>query len=235
MRYDSLVDAFILKQQPLGEADVLGTWFTRELGKVRGVVVGGRRPQSRLSAALLPGTILKIRLVARHDKGLFTVAGTRDARVIISEFTEVQTWVYVWALEAITKAVPDVEQNLSLYSAVEFLFARIAHMQQGEEVFTILQFLVTLLDILGIAPQEAYSQDGRRWFDLGGGGFVTQPVQYGAVPVMPVVYDRYVQMRSHVHTGAREVDAELVRLLEQVLEHYLERPLHSFSFVNAIL
>lgn len=234
MRYDSLVEGFILKQQPMGEADVLATWFTRELGKVRGVVAGGRRPQSRLAGSLLPGTVLHLRLVARHDKGLFTLAGTREARVLIPKFSEVQMLVYVWILESVAKAMPDMEPNAVLFDLATASFERIALMYDADIAFVCAGFLVRLLHVLGIAPQPAEQPAGVRWFDQVSGRFVEQAAPAG-LPVLAETYERYMSLLQTGADAPADADAAVVRLLEHVLERYLERQVRSFSYVNDIL
>lgn len=235
MRYDSLVQAYVLKQQPLGEADVLGTWFTRELGKVRGVVVSGRRPQSRLTAALLPGVVLRLRLVARHDRGLFTVAGTRDAEVVIAAFSEVQASVYAWVAECLVKAVPDMEPQPALFDGVVRTFERIATARDDDAAFVCAQFLILLLRELGIAPQALPEGAEVRWFDLARGVFTHTGTSATLLPVAAATHERYASLCVGAVAEPSAADASVVRLLEQVLERYLERPVRSFSSLNGIL
>src|SRR5213595_2654069 len=47
-------DAIILKTYPLGEADRIVAFFSREHGKVRGVANGARRMKNRFGASLEP-------------------------------------------------------------------------------------------------------------------------------------------------------------------------------------
>ena len=45
-------EAFILRTYPFGEADLIVSYFTRDMGKLRGVAKGVRRPKSRFGAGL---------------------------------------------------------------------------------------------------------------------------------------------------------------------------------------
>src|SRR3954468_24585516 len=47
-------DAIILKTYPLGEADRIVAFFTRDRGKVRGVANGARKMKNRFGASLEP-------------------------------------------------------------------------------------------------------------------------------------------------------------------------------------
>lgn len=239
MRHDSVTEAFLLKQQPLSEADVLGTWFSRDLGKVRAVVMSARRPHSRLAAALLPGAVVTIRLVGRHEQGLFKVAGVPATQLFIRTFSEQQTIVYSWALEAVAKSTPDMEPHPVLFDAATRLFARLADVAANPLATTALLFLIDLLEALGMTPEHAVDPARGVWFDPTQGGFTGAPSGDGARAVDPQVFDRYVQLRR-LAAGVSvpeyaAVDPLLLRLLEQLLEYYLDRPLRSFSFLSDIL
>ena len=45
-------EAFILRTYPFGEADLIVSYFTRDMGKLRGIAKGVRRPKSRFGAGL---------------------------------------------------------------------------------------------------------------------------------------------------------------------------------------
>jgi DNA repair protein RecO (recombination protein O) len=45
-------EAFILRSYPFGEADLVVSYFTRDMGKLRGIAKGVRRPKSRFGAGL---------------------------------------------------------------------------------------------------------------------------------------------------------------------------------------
>src|SRR6188474_1971123 len=53
-------DALILRTYPLGEADRLVVFLTRDRGKKRGVAKAARRPRSRFTGALEPLTEVRV-------------------------------------------------------------------------------------------------------------------------------------------------------------------------------
>src|SRR5947208_12315943 len=62
-------DAIILKTYPLGEADRIVAFFSREHGKVRGVANGARRMKNRFGASLEP---------LAHSRIIFSQKENRD-------------------------------------------------------------------------------------------------------------------------------------------------------------
>ena len=62
-------DAIILKTYPLGEADRIVSFFSREHGKMRGVANGARRMKNRFGASLEP---------LAHSRVMFFLKENRD-------------------------------------------------------------------------------------------------------------------------------------------------------------
>jgi DNA repair protein RecO (recombination protein O) len=65
-------EAIILKRIPLGEADLLVTFYSREFGKVRAVAKGARRSTSRLVGHLEPLTLLRLSLAQTRTLDIIT-------------------------------------------------------------------------------------------------------------------------------------------------------------------
>ena len=66
-------DAIILKTYPLGEADRIVAFFSREHGKVRGVANGARKMKNRFGAALEPLTVTRLQFFERENRDLVRI------------------------------------------------------------------------------------------------------------------------------------------------------------------
>ncbi len=240
MRYDSVVRAFLLKQQQLGEADVLGTWFTKEEGKIRAVIAAARRPQSRLSSALLPASCFDIRLVSRSDSGLFKLIGVSNGTVYAAGMTEQQAVLYSWFVEVVGKATPDHEPSLEIFSVAEYFFEQLAGVTSEIELaWLCARVQIKLLQAFGVGmrqlvPHEAY------FFDVRHGGFAPLSTATDQSPVSPEVLALYISAYASpagvlLEPEQRTSLAALVGLLEGAIEYYLDRPVRSFEFLNGIL
>ena len=66
-------DAIILKTYPLGEADRIVAFFSREHGKVRGVANGARKMKNRFGAALEPLTHARLQFYEKENRDLVRI------------------------------------------------------------------------------------------------------------------------------------------------------------------
>src|SRR6185503_26109 len=66
-------DAIILKTYPLGEADRIVVFFSRDHGKVRGVANGARRMKNRFGASLEPLAHSRIMFQEKENRDLVRV------------------------------------------------------------------------------------------------------------------------------------------------------------------
>lgn len=64
------VEAFILRTYPLKESDKIVSFFTRELGKCRGVARGARRPKSKFGSSLEPLSQVRVQFFEREGRDL---------------------------------------------------------------------------------------------------------------------------------------------------------------------
>lgn len=98
------IRGIVLKKQPLNEADELVTVYSKQLGKVRMKVQSSKKPTSRLSFAIQPGSIGDFRLVGkspfyrlagaevnRSSKALYSDLARSQAFFIMSELVNVST------------------------------------------------------------------------------------------------------------------------------------------------
>src|SRR5215813_896596 len=66
-------DAIILKTYPLGEADRIVAFFSRDHGKIRGVANGARRMKNRFGASLEPLAHSRIQFFERENRDLVRI------------------------------------------------------------------------------------------------------------------------------------------------------------------
>jgi DNA repair protein RecO (recombination protein O) len=66
-------DAIILKTYPLGEADRIVSFFTRDYGKLRGVANGARRMKNRFGASLEPLAHSRIMFFEKENRDLVRI------------------------------------------------------------------------------------------------------------------------------------------------------------------
>lgn len=243
MRYDSTLTAFMLKKQPIGEADMLVTWYTQEEGKLRSSVAAARRTNSRLAYVLQPGSLASIRLVGRGTQGsLFKLAGAVPVKSFITEFSECQSVLHSWFMEIVLRATPDAESNPELFAVARDFFAGLALVQDASRVpLFAVTVLAHLLRVLGIAVHEEAEGAVPQFFSVSGGGFFNHAEHIDRVSVAKYVWDRYCVLKNANASTvvglqlADSVDEHVLSLLESFLEYHLERPIRSFAFLSGII
>lgn len=241
MRYDSTLTAFMLKKQPIGEADMLVTWYTQEEGKMRSSVAAARRTTSRLAYVLQPGSLAAIRLVGRGAPGgLLKLAGGIPIQSYITEFSEYQAVLHAWFMEVILRATPDAERNEELFALARDFFTGLALLGRAESIpFFTATVLIHLLSVLGIAVHEEESVPN--FFSVSGGGFFNHAEHTDRIAISERFWSRYGALKN---VGVSTVliseqpdgsDVHILSILESFLEYHLERPIRSFPFLSGII
>lgn len=242
MRYDSTLTAFMLKKQPIGEADMLVTWYTQEEGKIRSSVAAARRTTSRLAYVLQPGSTARIRLVGRGvTGGLLKLAGAEPVENFITEFSEHQAVVYAWFMEVVLRATPDAERNEELFNLARDFFTGLALLKVRHSIpFFAVTVLIHLLFGLGIAVHEE-DKGVPKFFSVSGGGFFYYAEHADRMLISEHFWNRYSVLKNQNvstvldSTQADPDDARMLSILQSFLEYHLERPIRSFPFLSGII
>lgn len=241
-RSDEWVHGFVLKTHDIGEADVLVTWFTEELGKVRGVVTGGRRLTSRLLAGIRSGVMTELRLVSRDGHGLYKLAGVRLLSAQMDTDDASRNVLLQWFLEVILRSLPDAQKNEAVFVLAEEFLSELDKLVE-ENLWS--QFLIlvlnNLLTALGVAVHMPSMGIVPKYFSVSRGGFFETGGQRDGQTVDLEIYSRYVSLRGkNIASGLNlpsdeRVDWLLCLWLHQFLEYHIDRKIRSFEFVNAII
>ena len=66
--------AIILRSRKWGEADRIITFYSKDLGKIRGVARGARRQKSRFGGAIEPFSVCRLNLFEKARDSLFRIS-----------------------------------------------------------------------------------------------------------------------------------------------------------------
>jgi DNA repair protein RecO (recombination protein O) len=144
--------AIILKSRKWADADRIVTFYTKELGKIRGIARGARRLKSRFGSALEPFTLCHLNLFEKPGDSLFRVshvdlvASFQPLREDLALMTSAARMVNVVA--AVT---PDGDPDPRIFDTLEQGLASIP--RSGDPAFTALLFQIRLLGLTGFRPQ----------------------------------------------------------------------------------
>jgi DNA repair protein RecO (recombination protein O) len=108
--------AIVLRTYRVGEADKIVVFFTRELGKVRGIARGARRARSQFGASLEIGTEVGLTFFEKENQELVRV---NRCDIVSSCFRSVEEPIRACTLAYLTDLTdafaPEREPNVKLY------------------------------------------------------------------------------------------------------------------------
>jgi len=241
------VEAIVLRHNDWGEADRLLGIYTREMGKLRAIAKGVRKPRSRKAGHLEPFTRVSLLLAKGRDLWIVTQAEAVNAHLNLRQDL-MRVGYAAYAVELLDRFTYEEGENPLLYRLLSDTLARLD--SQADPLVTIHYYEIRLLDLLGFRPQlfrcASCLEDIQpldQYFSASQGGVLcprcgaTTP---GASPVSmnALKYLRHFQRSSYADAAhARltpEVERELERLLQQYLTYLLERGLNSPDFLRRV-
>ncbi|MBL8030743.1 MAG: DNA repair protein RecO [Candidatus Doudnabacteria bacterium] len=233
----------VLKAQPLGEADSLITWFTREQGKIRTVVASARRPHSRLQYALMPGTTVAFRVTQRTGQNnLAKLIQAIPVEVYVRDFSEGRGLVLQWLQEIIFRATPDEQANEPLFGLLQETLAVLARPDFTLISVPVVMFGVMkhLCEVLGFGISEPVDLGTSYYFNMDAGGFVASPTSGDDWFLITQEVDRFVHIgrlpiAQLVGVQPEPIDERLADLVAHFFEYHTERMVRSSRLFGAIL
>ncbi len=241
------VEAVVLRSRDWGEADRLLWLYTLEMGKVRAVAKGVRRPRSRKAGHLLPFTQVRLLLAQGRDFFLVTQAEAINTFPSLRETIESATYAS-YVVELLDRFTFEEGENRPLYRLLVDTLERLASLAEREIVLR--YYELRLLDLVGFRPQlfqcvlckeTIQAQDQFFSSSLGGVvcpscGRLAQGVQPVSLPALK--YLRHLQ-RSPFEEARRAhptvaVQREMETLLQDYLRFHLERNLNTLPFLRRL-
>jgi len=240
-------EVIVLRQQQLGEADRIVTLFTRELGKLRAVAKGVRRPTSRLGGRIEPFT--HARLLLARGRTLDVIAQAE----IVGAFAGVRADLIrsahaAYVAELVDRGLPDRDRHEEVFELTRGTLEALDRAGKDSAEMTVLRFALRLTGFLGYQPEtEACLECGRHvprghggaesWaFSSRRGGVLCAACRVqdtdavSASPGVLAAFDYLVQAPAQQSMRIRMTLAqrgELSRLVQMHLEHRLETKLRA--------
>jgi DNA repair protein RecO (recombination protein O) len=241
------VEAVVLRHSDWGEADRLLWLFTRELGKVRAIGKGLRKPRSRKAGHLEPFTRASLQLARGRDLWIVTQAEAIDAHLRLrDDLLRVGYAAYV--VELLDRFTYEEGEHREMYRLLADTLARLD--QEPEAVLPVRYYEVRLLDLLGYRPQlfncahcgkEIKAED--QYFSASLGGVLCPGCGSNTAGAQPISmnalrYLRHFQRSRYAEASRARVGTGVDREIELVMQHYLtyllERGLNTPAFLRRV-
>ena len=240
-------EAIVLKRFNLGEADKLLTLYTPNIGKLRAIAKGVRRPKSRMGGHLELLSHSSLMLARGKNLDIITQAET------ISSFQPLRDDLWrsslaLYAAELVEQFAAEHVENYPVYKLLLDTLHRLCDAQGGE--LALRYFELNLLAHLGYKPElhqclscSSALEPTTNLFSPSGGGVLcqncrdeeplTQPISLNALKVM-----RFLQKSDYTRASRLKLNAALARELESLMRRYiryiLEREVKSVEWLDRL-
>jgi DNA repair protein RecO (recombination protein O) len=241
------LEAVVLRHYDWGEADRLLWLFSLEMGKIKAIAKGVRKPHSRKAGHLEPFTRVSLLLARGRDLFLITQAETLDAYLSLREGLIGVTYAS-YVVELLDRFTYEEGENRTLY---RLLVDTLTRLSQAKNIELVLRYYeVRLMDIVGFRPQlfqctgcgtEISPQD--QYFSARQGG-VLCPIcgvnLKGSIPVSmeSLKYLRHFQRSNYPNAMRARITPTINQEIEAIMQYYmtylLERGLNTPVFLRQV-
>ena len=115
-------DSIILKTYPLGEADRIVAFFSRDHGKMRGVANGARKMKNRFGASLEPLAHSRIQFLEKENRDLVRIQSAEILDSPMALFADYERAVYAARLIELTdRFLPEHQPHDAVFRLVRMM------------------------------------------------------------------------------------------------------------------
>ncbi len=240
-------EAIVLKRSDFGEADRLLTLYSKELGKIRAIAKGARKPQSRKTGHVELFMRSKFFIAKGRNLDIVTQAEMIDSYAALrNDLLHVSHASY--AVELLDRFTVEDDPHSGLYNLLDHTLTRFA--EADDLSLATRYYELHLLSATGFQPrlfhcvscgEDIEEQDQFFSPDLGGilcpacrhADRRAVPVSAAAVKVMRYLQTRHWETVKHLRLR-RALLEELESLMHNYIQHTLERELKSVDFIHQL-
>ena len=242
-------EAVVLKQTPLGEADRILTLFTPDVGKVRAVARGVRRPKSKLSGHLELLNQAKVSLsYGRSLDAINEAQSIRSFRGFRDDLQRISKAIYM--AELVDGFTIDNSANYELYL---LLVNSLSWLESTDNTDLLLRYFeLHLLEVSGYRPElvncvecSTRLEPGDHLFLGSSGGMLCPecrltseesliPVSLNAMKVLRFLQRETSFANVNEFNAPPHILAVLERLNRVYIRYLVERDLKSAEFMNLV-
>jgi DNA repair protein RecO (recombination protein O) len=240
-------EAIIIKRIKLGEADRILTIYTQELGKLKAVAKGTRRPKSKLGGHVELLTHSRLMLARGRNLDIITQAQTIDNFLPIKDDLErISRGLYI--AELVDSFTGEHIEDPQLFN---LLLETLKQLSQSADYEPILRYFeLNLLDHLGYRPQLQHCTDcnsplkpDTNFFSCKLGGVLcrdccfneptARPLSLNALKVLRLWQNCDLAAARRVRIN-RELAVELEQVMREYIKYLLEKQLKSTVWLDRL-
>ena len=237
-------EGIVLRRHDFGEADRLLTLYSRDLGKIKVIAKGARKPQSRKTGHLELFMRTQLLIATGRQLDLVTQAELIEPYRGLGQSLVRATYAG-YAVELLDSFTPEKEPNLSLY---QLLSDSLGRFSDSDNLMLAARFYeLKLLSLVGFQPQLFYCVVTNRpilqedqFISAEEGGIVSPSGREKAHRIRPISASavkllRYLQTHDweqlHALSLQYPLHHELEGIMHDYLQYLLEKRLRSAEFL----
>lgn len=241
-------EVIVLRSTPLGDADKIVTFYSPELGKLRGVAKGARRTKSPFGSSLEVLTHLQL-LFFQSNSGLHRVSQTNLLdyfSALRQDLSQLTSTLYL--VDLVYCLTPAEDANPALF---ELLLHTLKLLETGKTPFTLLRiFEIRLFALLGYAPQleccvrcqKALDLKQKNLYNIIQGGLLCPDcgkgksglsLSIGSINFLKQAAKVDLTKISRLNLSAFQ-GQELEKMLQQHLRCHFQKEIKSYRFVEQL-
>lgn len=239
-------EAVIIRKTKLGEADRILTLFTPDMGKIKAVAKGVRRPRSKMSGHLELLTHSLVSLV--RGRNLDTVTGSQTINSFFPLKSDLElSAAALYVLELTDQFTEERQESSEIF---KLLLETLENLAKGENrEMTLHYFEMHLLSLAGFKP-ELYAcvacgkelEPEMNAFSAASGGVLCsvcqktrycQPVSASTLKVLRLLQSDDFNSVKGLDLGGT-TSQELNRILRNYIQFLLEKEVKSAAFLNDV-
>lgn len=240
-------EAIIIKRTKLGEADRILTLYTPDLGKLKAVAKGTRRPNSKLGGHVELLTHSLLMLARGRNLDIITQAQTISNFLPLKDnLDRISCGLYV--SELVDSFTAEHIENRRLFDLLLSTLHQLSRADNGAPVLR--YFELHLLDYLGYRPQLHHcagcgsplqpatncfssSQGGALCHDCGYHEPVSRSLSLNALKVLRLWQNSDYATASRVRISP-ELSSEMEQVMREYIKYLLERQLKSTAWLDRL-
>lgn len=242
-------DAILLKKRELRETSFLLDFYTRESGKIRGVIKGVRSPAPQFGANYEVFTLDRIVFYEKKNKDIFIISQCELVDFFPGLRNDLERLGYAfYYAELIDSAVEPGQKNTEIFDVLVETLKALSGPASAKRVTRV--FEIRLLKALGIMPslkvcincgKSAFVLEGARFSLKGGilcGGCFkadphARPILAGTINFIEHVAGSSLENLSRFKVSSA-VGREVENILREFIDYHLGKPFKTVKFMQEV-
>ena len=241
-------EGIVLRKYYLRETSYILVLYTREFGKIRGVLKGVRKPFPQFSGNFETLSLCRILFYKKKKSSLDLITQCESTDYFNKVRDDLEKLVNAtYFTEMVDAVTSDNDADPGIFDILKSSLGMLGRSSGAKRTRRI--FEIKLLSALGFSPQVdecvkcSKSVDEKSFFSAASGGIMcTQcnkgsedniPVSLGAIKFMRKIQSSDIEKAEHIKIG-QEIGLETEKILDTFVRYQLGRPVKSLKFLSEL-